>query len=239
MSDVLVLCYHAVSEDWSADLSITPDALERQLRWLVGRGYVGAAFTEAVTAPPAPRTVAVTFDDAYRSTLTHAAPVLARVGLPGTVYAPTGWVGADRPMTWPGIEQWLGGPHEHELLPLGWDGLRELAEAGWEVGSHTCSHPHLTQCDDATLARELAESRAACEAGMGLPCPSIAYPYGDCDERVRRAAAAAGYTTGAGLPTTPRDQGALEFPRIGIYLGDAPWRFRLKASRVVRWIRGR
>ena len=29
MSDLLVLCYHAVSPRWQADLSITPEALER------------------------------------------------------------------------------------------------------------------------------------------------------------------------------------------------------------------
>jgi molybdopterin biosynthesis enzyme len=34
VADVLVLCYHAVSERWPAALSVTPDAIEEQL----GRG---------------------------------------------------------------------------------------------------------------------------------------------------------------------------------------------------------
>ena len=51
MSDVLVLCYHAVSPRWPADLSVTPEAFERQLQLLVGRGYRGATFHDAVTSP--------------------------------------------------------------------------------------------------------------------------------------------------------------------------------------------
>ena len=36
---------------------------------------------------------------------------------------------------------------------MSWAELRTLADAGWEIGSHTVTHPHLTQLDDATLAR--------------------------------------------------------------------------------------
>ena len=38
------------------------------------------------------------------------------------------------------------------------------------------------------------------EEGIGQPCRSIAYPYGDVDERVIEAARAAGYELGASLP---------------------------------------
>src|SRR5205807_6269636 len=71
-SDVLVLCYHAISESWSSDLAVSPDLLEAQIRLLLGRGYRGATFYEAVTAPPAARTLAVTFVDGYRSVHDHA-----------------------------------------------------------------------------------------------------------------------------------------------------------------------
>jgi peptidoglycan/xylan/chitin deacetylase (PgdA/CDA1 family) len=35
----------------------------------------------------------LTFDDGYRETLTHAAPILARHGVPATIYLTTGYVG--------------------------------------------------------------------------------------------------------------------------------------------------
>ena len=143
MKDVLVLCYHAVSDRWPCELAVSPELLDEQVAGLKRRGYRATTFTRAITDPPWRRTMAITFDDAYRSTLEQGLPVLARHERPATVYAPTDFVGRDAPMSWPGIEQWADGPHRDELLCLGWDGLAELADAGWEVGSHTRSHPRL------------------------------------------------------------------------------------------------
>ncbi|MBA3264423.1 MAG: polysaccharide deacetylase family protein, partial [Thermoleophilaceae bacterium] len=189
MAEVLVLCYHAVSERFPAPLSVTPAAFERQLALLVRAGYQGATFEAAAGGPPAPRTVVITFDDAYLSVLRLGKPLLDAVGFPATVYAPTAYLDApDRPLSWAGIEQWIGGPHEQELLPMAWDQLGELADAGWEIGSHTRTHPHLTTLDDESLRSELVESRATVEQRLGRPCPTLAYPYGDHDERVVAAA---------------------------------------------------
>jgi len=237
VSDVLVLCYHAVSRGWDAPLSVTPERLERQLRSLVRRGFRGATFADAVSQPPATRTVAVTFDDAYRSVLELAFPILERLGLPGTVFVPTRFAGRDEPMTWPGIDGWLHGPHEHELYPLDWQQLGALAAAGWEVGSHTVSHPKLPELDDHSLAAQLRESKAACEEALGVPCASIAYPYGDVDARVVRATDEAGYSFGAALPAAFHVPRALEWPRVGVYNADASGRVRLKCSRPIRALR--
>jgi peptidoglycan/xylan/chitin deacetylase (PgdA/CDA1 family) len=234
VTDTLVLCYHAVSERWPADLAVTPTQLHAQLSHLIGRGYSGATFTAAVTEPPAGKTLAVTFDDAYVSVLDLAFPVLERLGLPGTVYVPTAWTGSDRPMSWPGIDQWTGGPWEDELRPLSWDQLRRLAEAGWEVGSHTRTHPRLTRLDDARLAEELAASRHDCESALERPCSSIAYPYGDVDERVVAAARQAGYRAGAALPARAHAPRPLQWPRLGIAREDSPGRFRRQTSPLMR-----
>jgi peptidoglycan/xylan/chitin deacetylase (PgdA/CDA1 family) len=240
MTDILVLCYHAVSAEWPADLSVTPERFEAQLDFLVRRGYVGATLEQAITEPPGRRTVAITFDDAYRSVLELALPIMRRHGLTGSIYVPTDWPERGAPMSWAGIDQWVGGPHEQELRCLTWDQLGELAQEGWEVGSHTCSHPHLTQLSDAELAAELRRSRAACEDGLGQPCKSIAYPYGDVDGRVVAAAGAAGYGYGATLPETRFNRPEpLDWPRTGIYHRDDGRRFRLKVSRLVRRVRGR
>lgn len=239
MSDVLVLCYHALSPTWPAPLSTTPERFAEQLRFLQRRGYRGATFTEAVTENHKGKLAVVTFDDAYRSVGELAGPILDDLGWPATIYVPTDWPAAGRPMTWPGIDEWLGGPHEHELTPHTWDELRALQDAGWEVGSHTCSHPHLTQvADDEELRRELRESRAICERELGR-CTSIAYPYGDVDQRVVRATREAGYACAAGLPGRYHEARVFEWPRIGVYHVDDARRFRLKASRAVRSVRRR
>jgi peptidoglycan/xylan/chitin deacetylase (PgdA/CDA1 family) len=240
VSDVLVLCYHALSPTWPAPLSIDPDAFERQMRDLRRRGFVAATLRDAIERPPAERTVAVTFDDAYRSVLDLARPILDRFGMPASVYVPTAWPERGEPMTWDGIDQWLGGPHEHELACLGWDELRGLRDGGWEVGSHTRSHPRLPEIDDAALDTELAGSRVDCEAGLGAPCDSIAYPYGAVDERVVAAAGRAGYRYAVSLPRELHAPRPLCWPRVGIYHvdGEADWRWRLKVSPAVRRLRG-
>jgi peptidoglycan/xylan/chitin deacetylase (PgdA/CDA1 family) len=235
--DVLVLCYHALSDRWPAALSTTPARFEAQLRLLLERGYRPATFEQAVTAPPAERTFAVTFDDAYRSVLERAYPLMERLGVPGSVFVPTDWAGRAAPMAWDGIDQWLGGEHERELLCLGWEDLRGLAAAGWEVGSHTCSHPRLTTLDDGRLDDELTRSRAACEAGMGAPCRSIAYPYGDVDARVVAATRAAGYAVAAALPRRLGSTDPLDWPRVGVYHADDLRRFKLKVSPSLRRVR--
>jgi peptidoglycan/xylan/chitin deacetylase (PgdA/CDA1 family) len=238
MGDALVLCYHAVSERFPAPLSITPAALSSQLELLAGRGYRGVTLTELVEGDAGGRRVAVTFDDAYESVMRLAAPILDRLGMPGTVYVPTDFAGGGAPMAWPGIDRWLGTEYEQELVGMGWDGLRELHGAGWEIGSHTCSHPRLTTLDDASLDRELANSRQACEDALEAPCVSIAYPYGDVDARVAGAAGRAGYRTGAALPQRAHRAEPLRWPRVGVYHVDDERRFRLKASRAIRALRG-
>jgi peptidoglycan/xylan/chitin deacetylase (PgdA/CDA1 family) len=237
VSDVLVLSYHAVSETWPAALSVTPERFESQLRSLVRSGYAGATFSDAIARPRTGKTVAVTFDDGYRSVLTQALPVLRGLGLPATVFVPTDFVGADEPMRWPGIDHWLGSAHERELLPLSWEELAELRASGWEIGSHTCTHPHLTQLDDVRLADELRRSRERCGGILGEPCRSLAYPFGDHDARVVEAAGAAGYTSACIVPRRLVTPTRLAWPRIGVYHKDGGLSFRLKVSPSVRLLR--
>ncbi len=229
MNDSIVLCYHALSPTWEADLSTTPERFERHLKLLVSRGYRGVTFTEAVESHARGRVLAVTFDDAYRSVLELGLPILDRLGLVATVFAVTDFVGSEQPMQWPGIDRWLDGPHERELMPMSWAQLQTLADAGWEIGSHTVSHPHLTEIGDDALQNELARSKAACEDHLGA-CTSLAYPYGDFDARVVTATAGAGYRTAATLPSRQHAGEALEWPRVGVYHRDDDRRFRMKVS---------
>jgi peptidoglycan/xylan/chitin deacetylase (PgdA/CDA1 family) len=238
MSDVLVLGYHGLSERWRSDLAVAPDLFEWQLQLLLSRGYRGVTFHEAVTNPPPGPIVAITFDDAYRSVIELAFPIMSRLGLPGTVFVPTDYAGTERVMQWSGIEHWLGTSDERELMPMAWDELGGLADSGWEIGSHTRSHPHLTRVDQPRLTAELVGSQAVCEDRLGRRCLSISYPYGDVDDRVVQAAARAGYMAGAAmLPTRTTPYSPLRWPRIGVFRPDVGWRFRLKTSPYDRTVR--
>lgn len=76
--------------------------------------------------------------------------------------------------------------------------MRQMAEAGMTIGSHTRSHPILCSLSDDELAEELAGSRAALTGALGRAVDFIAYPNGraiprNFDERVIGAARRAGY----------------------------------------------
>ena len=119
-----------------------------------------------------------------------------------------------------------------------WDQCRELDAIGWEIGSHTVSHPRLTTLDDQSLADELSRSKRTSELAMGVECRTIAYPYGDEDPRVEAAVAAAGYERAAALPSPvlhkPRPH---SWPRLGVYGPDDMTRFKRKVSPVMRRLR--
>jgi len=80
-----------------------------------------------------------------------------------------------------------------EFGPVTWAQAREMDSAGLEIGSHTRSHPILTNADDEQLRRELRESRARLEAELGRGVDLFCYPNGSFDERVRRETERAGY----------------------------------------------
>jgi peptidoglycan/xylan/chitin deacetylase (PgdA/CDA1 family) len=237
MGETLTLCYHAISRDWPAPLAVRPDAFEEQLELLLARGYASTTFSMAARGDGPDRALVVTFDDAFRSVLDLAAPVMDRLGVVGTVFVPTAYPDSGAPMAWEGLHSWMGGPHAHELACLGWDELRALRGLGWEIASHTHSHPFLTGLADDDLLTELYLSREICERELGEPCDSIAYPYGDTDARVILAAEAAGYRHAAALDTRLRTGNPLREPRIGVYRNDDARRFTLKTARPIRAVR--
>jgi peptidoglycan/xylan/chitin deacetylase (PgdA/CDA1 family) len=233
----MVLCYHAVSPTWNTPLSVTPEMLESQIRSLLRRGWRATTFAEAVLAPRWRKTLAITFDDAFASVRHLAMPILTGLEVSATVFAPTAFMAGAQPLAWPGIEEWRGTGDEPELQAMSWEDLGELIELGWQVGSHTCTHPHLTELADERLELELAQSRETCASRLGTTCETIAYPYGDVDQRVIAAAARLGYRAGAALSSRLDGHHPLRYPRLGLYHGDADWRFRLKVSRPMRELR--
>jgi peptidoglycan/xylan/chitin deacetylase (PgdA/CDA1 family) len=222
----VVLCYHATSAAWEHHISVAPDIVGRQIRFLLARGYRPVRAEDVVAG--ARRVFHVTFDDAFRSVL-DALPILERHGVRATVFASTALADGGAPFP---IDRRPGddAPAESELRTMTWNELRAVAERGHEVGSHTVSHRRLTRLPDRELAHELGASREQLEAELGRPCHFLAYPYGDEDGRVRRAARLAGYTAAFALPGRARPYDPFAIPRLGIWRKDGLPRFFLKTS---------
>jgi peptidoglycan/xylan/chitin deacetylase (PgdA/CDA1 family) len=223
----IVVCYHAASAGWDQRMSIAPANIERQIGLLIRRGYVPAPPAAAIEGRQ--RALHVTFDDAYRS-VEGALPGLERLGATVTVFACSRYADTGAPLTVPELAD-----EDHgELATMDWDKLRELAERGVEIASHTVSHPRLTTLGDAELRRELIESKVHMEDELQRPCRYLAYPYGDEDERVRRAAEAAGYEAAYALPGDRRAPSPFRVPRVGFYRRDSLFRTTLKTVEPVR-----
>ena len=237
MSEVLVVCYHGVSPSWGSPYSITPARLQAQVAALLDRGYRPSTLSAAIASPPGDRTLVVTFDDALCSVCTHALPVLRTLGVPATVFACTAWVGRDDAMRI-GADRWIGGAHERELVSLGWDDLAVLRDEGWQIGSHTRTHPRLTQVTDAELRHELTRSKRDIEERLGVECSALAYPHGDADDRVVAAARDAGYAVGCIASAGVAARDPMRWPRTVVLREDGPARFRVKTSRMARRLRG-
>jgi peptidoglycan/xylan/chitin deacetylase (PgdA/CDA1 family) len=144
----------------------------------------------AVDNPAPSAQVSFTFDDGFLSSLTQAAPTLQKHGLTGTNYVPTGCVGITTV------------PNPCRANPgvpyMTWDQIQELQDTyGWEIGSHTVTHPCLASagngCQDnkltaAEIDAELGDSKAAL-AAHGIDATAFAPPYGDYDQTVMATAA--------------------------------------------------
>ncbi|MEF9883310.1 polysaccharide deacetylase family protein [Streptomyces sp. P9-A4] len=225
-----VLLYHAVMEDpaeWIAEFTVTPREFASQLDAIVAAGRtaitVGALAAHFATgAPLPPRPVVLTFDDGFADLVGPTAEALASRGLPATAYLTTGAITPGRPC----------------LLPPA--PMMTLAQAprlegyGMEVGGHTVTHPQLDTLAPGALRRELRDSKAVLEDVLGHEVLHLAYPHGYNSPAVRRAAAAAGYTSAVAVRHA-LSSGADEIYRIA--------RLILRRSHTVadveRWMEGR
>ena len=169
----------------------------------------------------------VTFDDAYTS-VTSVLPGLSAMGVPVTVFACSDYAEGGRRLE---VSELVAraASRPDELETMDWDELAGIAEIpGVGIGSHTVTHPHLPRLSDAEIASELLESRSRIEDRLGRPCPTIAYPYGEHDRRVRDAARAAGYVLGFALDRFDGGRDPYAVPRVDLYRRDRTARFLMK-----------
>ena len=93
------------------------------------------------------------------------------------------------------------------------------------VGAHTVTHPVLAGLGATACQREVAESKLACEALIGAPVVSFAYPYGDFDAQAREKVKNAGFdfacSTRHGPAVATSDNFALPRIRVCNWDGDA------------------
>lgn len=223
-----ILTYHSLDTTGSP-VSVDPESFRRQLIRLREAGYRAVplrdGLAELATINPDSKLVALTFDDGYASVLSIAYPILAEYGWRGTVFPVTGYVGQKN--RWP--TQPASIP---ETRLMDWGDLQAMADANWEIGAHTRTHPDLTTVDE--LAGEIYGARSTVEDRLGKEVSSFAYPYGRFNDRVRecvRAGFAASCTTTMAIAETSADRATL--PRLEMWYFSRGGTHRLLASRLL------
>lgn len=122
--------------------------------------------------PPCPspskeeKIVSIAFDDGLGSTYWRGKPALDRYGLRGTIYVVTGSI--DKVFLDPELDA------RSEAITL--QQLKELYEAGWEIGSHSVTHPHFASLTEDEIYIELHNSKNDLEYA-GFEVPGFAFPY--------------------------------------------------------------
>lgn len=99
-----ILIYHRINDQRDPFFPALPTKVfERQMAYIARRYRVLTVedLVERMRRAAVPRNaLAITFDDGYRDNLTHAAPILARHGLPATIFLATGFIGATEVPWW-------------------------------------------------------------------------------------------------------------------------------------------
>jgi putative cell wall-binding protein/peptidoglycan/xylan/chitin deacetylase (PgdA/CDA1 family) len=137
-------------------------------------GTVAAAPAHAAT----PKTIiSLTFDDSNADQVAAAA-TMASLGLHGTFYTVSGWLGQPDYMTVADLQQ--------------------LVADGNEIGGHTVNHPDLATLPAAEATREICNDRVAL-TNLGFQVTSFAYPFASFTSATEAIVKGCGYNSARAL----------------------------------------
>ena len=172
---------------------VTPEKFESHVKLLRDWGYASIStsmLVEAITtgASLPSRPIIISFDDANVDNYTNAFPIMQKYGFTGVLYVPAAYVGDPNYLS---VEQ-----------------IREMAAAGWEVGSHSYNHlTNFLSLQPAAMRREIVGSRQTLEELLQLPILTFAYPFGLNSGAAVDYVHFAGYIAGMGATGYTADQG--------------------------------
>ncbi|MEU5553556.1 polysaccharide deacetylase family protein [Micromonospora sp. NPDC047793] len=187
-----VLMYHSISRldgGRLRSLAVEPRRLTDHLATLSDAGYrlvgLSAALDSLAAGQSDTPQVALTFDDGYANFLTAGLPALTAAGASATLYPAVGSLG--------GNADWLGRQADAFGPLLTWEQLRDVAEAGVEIGNHGLIHHPLDVLPRGRLEQEIRDSRDRLEQELSRPIRSFCYPHGYHNPQVQELVRAYGH----------------------------------------------
>ena len=193
---------------------ICTEIFEQQLQYLKDSGYYSTSWEDWQNAKlakiPLPgKAVLLTFDGGYLDFFNYAFPLLKRFDFTATVFLVAESIGK--------TNSWEKADSEQVQL-MGWREIRQLRDAGMEIGSMSGTYQPLTGLSPTEIVREASKSRAILERGLGKPVKCFAYPYGNVDKIVEHLVGASGYTFGVSYESkfSNFEDSLMSLPRIQI-----------------------
>lgn len=171
----VILCFHGVAPRSVATdpdfLRVAPERFRSQVEMLRAAGFSFVTVREFARrarggTPPAGM-AALSFDDGWDDNHGVVLPILRELDLTATVYVTTGLIGQPNP--------WLPPSAGARMMTV--RELRDLHEAGFEIGAHTVTHPDLSRLDRPSCLREMVDSRVSLERETGATVDTFAYPF--------------------------------------------------------------
>jgi peptidoglycan/xylan/chitin deacetylase (PgdA/CDA1 family) len=117
--------------------------------------------------------IIITFDDGHISIYTIAMPILLEYGFPAVFFITVKNIGTSNGVSW--------------------QQLREMADNGMSIQSHTMTHPFLSDLPPKEIRWELQESKTILEQQLGQPVDYLSLPGGRCNSTVKNIAMEVGY----------------------------------------------
>jgi peptidoglycan/xylan/chitin deacetylase (PgdA/CDA1 family) len=164
--------------------------------YFISRKFFLAVLDEVCGMP----NVELSFDDGYASDVEIALSAIVERGLSARFFPVAGHIG--------------------RVGYTDTDGLRALASAGMEVGSHGMRHRSWRGMDEQVLQEELVEARRVLAAAADRAIDSAACPFGQYDRRALAALRRNGYTAVFTSDRRRASSGAWLQPRYSVRRND-------------------
>jgi peptidoglycan/xylan/chitin deacetylase (PgdA/CDA1 family) len=193
----IILMYHAIGGPGEPpSCYVTPRRrFARQMAWLRWRRYRVVPLSELAACLrehrlPAPRTVAITFDDGYADNYEHAWPILRRYAFPATIFVVSQAAG--------GRAGWTSDPALAGRPLLTHQQLADMNAGGVQIGAHTRRHVSLTEVPPTEQELEVRGSREDLEQRSGRTVRAFAYPFGDFHPELATLVSRCGFDVACG-----------------------------------------
>jgi peptidoglycan/xylan/chitin deacetylase (PgdA/CDA1 family) len=213
-----VLCYHSVgTREWGVN-DVPARLFRKQLELALALGYRFVPAATIAAGQGGERELAVTFDDGLRTVQDIAAPILAELAIPWSLFV---------------VCDWADGKHERPDLFLGWDEIRDLGSTGVAIGSHSMTHADFGRLSTTEARAELINSRRIIQDRIGADVDSFAIPFGQSRNwrsDLTGLARLLGYTTIYAQAVDTRTEGTVPRTFVTRFDGDRVFRAALEGA---------